>query len=134
MIDIFQKSIDIHKDLLDKQKKLEELDIYRIDTVDYSNIKVSPTNNHSNKIEDILIKQEELQSEYLEASCDELKIQMEIEKQLDTLLDPIERMIIRYRYIYYLSWQEVAKRMGYTYEHVYRMHKRILNNIKEADK
>ena len=128
MIDIFQKSIDIHKDLLDKQKKLEELDIYRIDTVDYSNIKVSPTNNHSSSIENILIKQEELQSQWVKASYDELKVHNEIEKYIDTLLDPMERIIIRYRYIFHWSWKKIENKTGYSTRQLQRIHKSVLDN------
>lgn len=134
MIDIFQKSLDIHKDLLDKQKKLEELDIYRINAADYSNIKVSPTNNRSSSIENILIKQEELQSQWVKASYDELKVHNEIEKYIDTLLDPMERIIIRYRYIFHWPWKKIENKTGYGYRQLNRIHKRILNNIKEADK
>lgn len=133
MIDIFQKSIATHKNLLEVKEKLQELNKYRIDAADYSNTKISKTNNHSNKIENILIKQEELQSQWVKASYDELKVHMEIEKYIDTLLDPMERIIIRYRYIYYLSWQEIANKTGYSTRQVQRIHKSVLD-IKQADK
>lgn len=133
MIDIFQKSIDTHKNLLEVKEKLQELNKYRIDAADYSNTKISKTNNHSNKIENILIKQEELQSQWVKASYDELKVHNEIEKYIDTLLDPMERIIIRYRYIYYLSWQEIANKTGYSTRQVQRIHKSVLD-IKQADK
>ena len=128
MIDIFQKSIDTHKNLLEVKEKLQELNKYRIDAADYSNTKISKTNNHSNKIENILIKQEELKSEYINILKNELKIHMEIEKYIDTLLDPMERIIIRYRYIFHWSWKKIADKTGYSLRHVQKIHKDLLDN------
>lgn len=128
MIDIFQKSIDTHKNLLEIKEKLQELNKYRIDAADYSNTKISKTNNHSNKIENILIKQEELQSQWVKASYDELKVHNEIEKYIDTLLDPMERIIIRYRYIFHWSWKKIADKTGYSLRHVQKIHKDLLDN------
>ena len=127
MIDIFQKSIDTHKNLLEVKEKLQELNKYRINAADYS-IKVSPTNNHSSGIENILIKQEELQSQWVKASYDELKVHNEIEKYIDTLLDPMERIIIRYRYIFHWSWKKIADKTGYSLRHVQKIHKDLLDN------
>lgn len=128
MIDIFQKSIDTHKNLLEVKEKLQELNKYRINAADYSNTKISKTNNHSNKIENILIKQEELQSQWVKASYDELKVHNEIEKYIDTLLDPMERIIIRYRYIFHWSWKKIADKTGYSLRHVQKIHKDLLDN------
>ena len=128
MIELLQESINIHNKLIGIEDKIKELDKSNISKSNYSNTKVSPTNKHSSSIEDILIKREELQSQWVKASCDELKIHMEIEKQLDTVLDPIERLIIRLRYTYYLSWKEIANKTGYSVRQVQRIHKDILDN------
>lgn len=128
MIELLQESINIHNKLLEIEDKIKELDKSNISKINYSNIKVSPTNKHSSSIEDILIKKEELQSQYIKASCDELKIHMEIEKYLDAALDPIERVIIRLRYTCYLSWKEIANKTGYSVRQVQRIHKDILDN------
>ena len=128
MIDIFQKSIDTHKNLLEVKEKLQELNKYRIDAADYSNTKISKTNNHSNKIENILIKQEELKSEYINILKNELKVHNEIEKYIDTLLDPMERIIIRYRYIFHWSWKKIENKTGYSTRQLQRIHKSVLDN------
>lgn len=133
MIELLQESINIHNKLLEIEDKIETLDKFNISKSNYSNTKVSPTNKHSSSIEDILIKREELQSQWVKASCDELKIHMEIEKQLDTVLDPIERLIIRLRYTSYLSWKEISNKTGYSTRQLQRIHKSVLD-IKEADK
>lgn len=127
MIELLQESINIHNKLLEIEDKIETLDKFNISKSNYSNIKVSPTNNHSSSIEDILIKKEELQSQYIKASCNELKIHREIEKQLDTFLDPIERLIIRLRYISYLSWKEIANKTGYSVRQLQRIRKSLID-------
>ena len=76
MIELLQESINIHNKLLEIEDKIETLDKFNISKSNYSNTKVSPTNKHSSSIEDILIKREELQSQWVKASCDELKIHM----------------------------------------------------------
>ena len=50
---------------------------------------------------------------------------IEIEKAIDNL-EPDDRLLMRYRYIEGLSWEDVADKLGYCKRHVTRRHGEIL--------
>lgn len=69
-------------------------------------------------------------------------IQDKIDQKLDELiclkeqienaisgLDPNERLLIRLKYCEGLTWEEVAVRLNYTWRHVHRIHKNILQKL-----
>lgn len=55
--------------------------------------------------------------------------QLEVEKAIEPLPTD-ERMLMRYRYLEGLTWEEVAVEMGYTWRHVHRIHARALERVK----
>lgn len=55
--------------------------------------------------------------------------QLEIERVIETL-DPIERELVRYRYIDGLDWHVVANRISYSWQQTHRIHARLLEKIK----
>ncbi len=52
----------------------------------------------------------------------------EIENAIDGL-EPIERTIMRYRYIDGLSWNQTAKKMGYSSQHIKNKHGRAIKKL-----
>ncbi len=133
MQDLFKRSMKLHSKTLELEEKIKEFNKYKISSINYSNTRSSPTNKYLNSIDNTLIIQEELLNKYIRAYTDELEVQMQIEKYLDTLKEPIERFIIRGRYTCHLTWNEIADKTGYSIRQVMRIHKKILDN-KEADK
>jgi DNA-directed RNA polymerase specialized sigma subunit len=57
-----------------------------------------------------------------------------IEKSIEKLVNPTERMILRYYYIDGLKWEEVCVRINYEYAHVHRLHKTALKKLKHDTK
>lgn len=51
-----------------------------------------------------------------------------IEKMIERL-DEREKLLIRYRYIDCLTWEEIACKMYYTWQHMHRIHANCLRNI-----
>lgn len=133
MQDLFKRSMKLHSKTLELEEKIKEFNKYKISSINYSDIKLSSANKHLNTLDDALIIQEELLNKYIKALTNELEVQMQIEKYLDTLKEPIERLIIRLRYTSYLPWNEIADKTGYSLRKVMRIHKKILDS-KEADK
>lgn len=135
MQDLFKRSMKLHSKTLELEEKIKEFNKYKISSINYSDIKLSSANKHLNTLDDVLIIQEELLNKYIRAYTDELEVQMQIEKYLDTLKEPMERLIIRGRYICYLPWNEISDKTGYSLRQVMRIHKKILDSLdKEADK
>lgn len=57
----------------------------------------------------------------------------EIEKTIEEL-DPLERTIMRYRYIQGIEWEEICVKMHYSWQHLHRTHRNILEKIKDETK
>ena len=85
-----------------------------------------------NPQEDLAIYHIELQDRY-RAKMEELAAeQLAIENAIETL-DPTARMLLRYRYIDGLKWEEVCVRMGYSWTQTHEHHGRALQKLKEEE-
>ena len=83
-----------------------------------------------NPQENLMIHHLELQEKY-NAKLDELAAeQLAIENAIDTL-DDTGRMILRYRYIDGLKWEEVCVKVGYSWTQTHEHHGRALQKLRE---
>lgn len=55
-----------------------------------------------------------------------------IEKAIETL-EPLERTLMRLRYIDGLKWEEVAVAIDYSWQQTHRLHKSALEKLREVD-
>ena len=55
--------------------------------------------------------------------------QLRIETAISKLDEPIERVILEYRYIDGYMWEEIADKLHYCREHLWRIHSRALQNL-----
>lgn len=85
-----------------------------------------------NHQEDLAIHHIELQERY-RAKMEELAAeQLAIEQAIESL-EPTARMLMRYRYIDGLKWEEVAVRMNYSWTQTHDIHGKALKQLnKEA--
>ena len=68
-----------------------------------------------------------------EAKAYELaKAQKDIERMIEGL-EPVERMLARFRYIEGHTWEEVCVDMSYSWRQVHRIHGRILDKLVAAE-
>lgn len=58
---------------------------------------------------------------------------MEMEKSME-ILTPTERMLIRYRYMDGLAWENVCVTMGYSWTQIHRIHSAALIKLGTAEK
>ena len=56
-----------------------------------------------------------------------------IEKAIEGL-NPTTRMLLRYRYIEGLTWEEVCVRLSYSWRQTHRLHARALDQLREKEK
>ena len=54
------------------------------------------------------------------------------EKAIEAL-EPTARMLLRFRYIDGLPWEEVCVRMNYSWRQTHRMHSKALEALKEGE-
>ena len=52
-----------------------------------------------------------------------------IESAIESMKNPTETVLLRYRYIEGLKWEEVCVLMGYSWQQIHRIHARALSNI-----
>ena len=81
-----------------------------------------------NALELMIARHVELQEKY-EAKIAEMTAEMlQIEAAIDKL-DPTARMLLRYRYMDGLKWEEVCVRMNYSWMQTHRIHANALNQL-----
>ena len=88
-----------------------------------------PESNHQ---EDLAIHHIELQQLY-NAKLEHLSAeQLEIEKAIEGL-PQIERMLLGYRYLDGLKWEEVCVKMGYSWTQTHDYHSKALQMLKDLE-
>ena len=60
---------------------------------------------------------------------DVISLRIEIERAINSLDEPRERLLIRLRYIEGRKWEQIALDMEYDYYWVLKLHKKALNKI-----
>ena len=79
---------------------------------------------------DALVRIAELEN-VINAEIDRyVAVKMEIREAINRVSDNNQRLILRLRYIQFLSWDEVAAGAGLSLKHVYRIHDRALRNVR----
>lgn len=58
-----------------------------------------------------------------------VKLKKEVIAVIDQLEDADEVNLLYMRYIQYMKWEDIAKKMNLSYQHTHRVHARALNNI-----
>lgn len=84
---------------------------------------------------DLVARRIELEALYCGRLSDKVAHQLAIERALDTLEDPAERMVMRYRYIDGRGWDSIIAELaalGYSERQVYRLHGFALLKLKEV--
>lgn len=85
---------------------------------------------NGNAVEDMSAEHMELLN-YYHKRVDELDAeQLEIEKALE-LLEPMHRMLLRYRYIEGHKWEDICVLMSYSWRQVHRNHHKALEQLRE---
>lgn len=54
----------------------------------------------------------------------------EIRDRIERLEDENEKDVLVYRYILGMKWEDIAVKMGYTWQHIHRIHSNALENFK----
>ena len=73
---------------------------------------------------------DELLTELKDQMEQRIRIRREITQRIEERQDETEKTVLRLRYIHWLQWEQIAKRMGYGWTQVHRIHGRALTNFK----
>lgn len=99
--------------------------------IDYSKDKLDggplqDDSNMVNKIDKILQVEELIKNKVEELKKFQANLYLEILKLDNTN----EKILLQARYILNETWEEIAERLGYSVMHIYRIHKKALENFK----
>lgn len=88
-----------------------------------------PRGSTTDKISDCVANIADLNKE-IEREIDKLvDIKKEIECKINAIEDDRLRNILIDRYLYYMTWEEIAYKNFYSWQHVYRLHEKALDLI-----
>lgn len=80
-----------------------------------------------------LKKIDEIQRNVEDKISDMLQIKEEISMAIDQLENGEERLLLRYRYLHGLSWEEIEQKMFVSKSTVHRIHGSALQNLSVPD-
>ena len=81
-----------------------------------------------NAMEDMTARHLELQDRYKAKMAELAAEQLAIEQAIDTL-EPTARMLMRYRYIDGMTWEQVCVCMSYSWRQVHNIHAKALKQL-----
>ena len=73
---------------------------------------------------------DELMCELYEQMEQCIAIRLEISRKIEGMQDETESLLLRYRYIQGLKWEDIAVKMEYSWKQIHRIHGKALNNFK----
>lgn len=59
-----------------------------------------------------------------------IAIRREITQKIEKMPNETEKMVLRYRYIHLLKWEEIAVKMCYSWKGIHKVHGRALQHFK----
>lgn len=77
-----------------------------------------------------IAKVDELEKKILKKRYKRLQKQQEIRTRIERMEDENEKDVLTYRYLRGMKWEDIAVKMGYTWQHIHRIHSSALKNFK----
>ena len=120
------------KALKSQQAIEEEIDQLRQDKMYPGSLEQDgmPHGSGCSDLSEYAAKLDELLRELKEQLEKKIEIRREITQKIDAMTDETESLLLRYRYIHLLTWEEVAVKMDYSWKQIHRIHGNALQNFK----
>lgn len=128
-----QKAYNLNKEIKSNREEIDNLESVKaaLKGVDYSKEKVqSSRSSYDPQYTRIVEKIHELENDIKDELESMLETSRSARKKIVALKNKDERLVCKYRYIMFLTWEEIAHKMHITVRHVHRIHGRALQNIK----
>ena len=116
------------------QKELEQLRALstNITSGDMSKERVQSSTQSHDKIGNIVAKIVDL-NEIINSEIDSfVDLKTDIHNKIMQISDNTEKLILKYRYIEFLTWEEIAVRLDFTFQWVHVLHKKALNSFEKV--
>ena len=86
--------------------------------------------SEDDRLLEIMIEIEELEEMYNKKRLKLMKQLNEIENVIDSLEEPIDRNIMRMRYIKNYTWERICVELNYSWNGIHKRHRKILDKIR----
>ncbi len=116
------------------QENLAEIENLRamstsIASPDLTKERVSNTHSHEAPFVNAVNKLVDLEKATDNKMSELLDLRMEIRETISLVDDAKQILILRYRYIDFMKWEDIAEKMDYSLKSVYRIHTSALNAV-----
>lgn len=120
----------LKKEIEQLQEQIKQLNL-QIYMVSSTKITGAPGGSGSpDKIADNIARLDELMRYYMDKLQVVVMRQEQIEKEIEQLPEQ-ERVLMRYRYIEGLEWENIAVKMGYSWRNIHYIHSKALQQIEK---
>ena len=112
-------------------KELEQLRLLStsVPSTDFSKERVQGGKLPGDRISNIIAKIVDLEKQINDEIDHFVDLKKEIHDAIDAVKNPKERLVLRYRYIEFLTWEQTAERMNYSIMQAHRIHSNALQNF-----
>lgn len=126
-----RKMFYFHRTIIAKQKQIEELRLLAESTgaIRYDKDRVITSLPQAAGYEDKVAALVDMEHRLLEDIVQLTEMYNEGWKLIDSLEDPIDRLLLVMRYINHMRWEDIAQELGCTVDHVYYRHRHALKKI-----
>lgn len=121
-----------YRTALQKEQEIEE-EIYklRMDKVAPSLVQDGlPHGSGSSDLSGYAAKLDELFDELKTQMNKRIELRLQISRKIEEMPDETESLLLRYRYIQGLKWEDIALRMEYSWQHIHKIHAKALQHFK----
>lgn len=127
-----RKMFYFQKTIIAKQKQIEELRLLAESTgaIRYDKDRVITSLPQAAGYEDKVAALVDMEHKLLEDIQELTEMYNEGWKMIDSLGDPMDRLILVMRYINHMRWEEIALELNYSVDHIYYRHRHALKKIR----
>lgn len=127
-----RKMFYFHRTIIAKQKQIEELRLLAESTgaIRYDKDRVITSLPQAAGYEDKVAALVDMEHKLLEDIQELTEMYNEGWKMIDSLEDPMDRLILVMRYINHMRWEEIALELNYSVDHIYYRHRHALKKIR----
>lgn len=83
------------------------------------------------RIGSIIAKKTALEDQLMDRIEELMDLRQRIEDAIASLEDPVERLLMHYRYIDGMAWESICVQLNYSWPQIHRLHARCLKKLKD---
>lgn len=120
-----------YRKALQKEKEIEE-EIYqlRMNKISPSLVQDGlPHGSGGSDLSGYAAKIDELLRDLEKQMNKRIELRLRISREIESMSDETESLLLRYRYIQGLKWEDIALRMDYSWQHIHKIHAKALQHF-----